>query len=233
MIDDILGNSDPDLNADISKLRSDNIFGSSIESGESVFSSTIDDLALVTPTLSDDLLGLHGMNELWLLPNSPCYYIGQNETEYLQSDSREETEGIATEESQIVINTIGVDNLINIPHIDGLEHVNYEVNQVDPQELGHFWDTPSSNISFKGNLGNMYDRNAIDFIKDCHKHNINLPSSIDHCNLKSETVIDRCTDGGFKSGDKIIIRNTLNEYHDSGKLSDADYNRLISKLNKC
>ena len=79
----------------------------------------------------------------------------------------------------------------------------------------------------------MYDRNALEFLKECQKFDIDLPSSVDHCNLKSETVVDRSIDGGFTSADKTIIKNTLNKYHENGKLSDSDYEKLVSKLSHC
>ena len=91
----------------------------------------------------------------------------------------------------------------------------------------------NGNIAFKGNTGNIYDQNTIKFLEECQRHNIDLPISVDHCNLKNESVVERSTSGGLKAIDKSIISDTLEIYNEDGKLSDKDYKYLLKMLNRC
>ena len=125
-----------------------------------------------------------------------------------------------------------IDQRIQEAHLESITKP-AEIADTYQRELEEILSPHSSNISFGSNAGNLYDRNAMDFLHECQKHNIDLPSSVDHCNLKSETVVDRSVDGGLTSSDKSIIRNTLNSYHNNGKLSDSDYEMLVSKLSRC
>ncbi len=89
------------------------------------------------------------------------------------------------------------------------------------------------NVAFKGNSENIYDQNTIKFLEECQRHNIDLPISVDHCNLKNESVVDRSISGGLKAIDKSIISDTLEKYNEDGKLSDKDYKYLLKMLNRC
>lgn len=108
-----------------------------------------------------------------------------------------------------------------------------EIVNKNQRELGDTFNSHHSDLSFNGNLGNMYDKNAMTFIDECHRHNIDLPFSVDRSHISSESVVDRSVDGGFTYIDKSIIGNTLKDYHDKGTLSDCDYDKLSSMLNKC
>ena len=87
-----------------------------------------------------------------------------------------------------------------------------------------------ASISFGGNLGNRYDQNTIDFLEECKSNNVELPTSVDHSNSSSSSIVDRSVDGGLTSIDKSIIRDRLDNLHNSGSISDSVYNKLKSKL---
>lgn len=125
-----------------------------------------------------------------------------------------------------------IDQRIQEAHLESIAKP-AEIADAYQKELEEILNPHSSSVSFGSNTGNMYDRNALEFLKECQKFDIDLPSSVDHCNLKSETIVDRSIDGGFTSADKTIIKNTINKYHENGKLSDSDYERLVSKLSHC
>lgn len=101
------------------------------------------------------------------------------------------------------------------------------------RELQEIFNPHVSHVSFGSNLGNMYDRNARNFLEECHRLNVDLPISVDHSYLNSEAIVDRFVNGGLTSIDKTLIRNTLDTYHGKGNLSDDEYNDLISRLSKC
>lgn len=82
-----------------------------------------------------------------------------------------------------------------------------------------------SNISF----GNMYDDRAIDFLKECQRYNIDLPTSVTHAG----TGIDRSCDGGLLSVDKGLIETALKSALEKGKITKDVYERLHSKLMSC
>lgn len=125
-----------------------------------------------------------------------------------------------------------LDHQLNEAHLESITNPS-EIADAYQRELESILNPHASNVSFGSNVGNLYDRNALDFLNECQKHNIDLPSSVDHCNLKSETLVDRSVGGGFKPADKTIIRNTLDKYHKNSDLSDDDYNMLVNKLSHC
>lgn len=80
--------------------------------------------------------------------------------------------------------------------------------------------------------GNHYDQNALDFLDECHRKGVELPSSVDHSSFKSESIVDRSVDGGFKSIDKTLIRDSLNNELEKGNLSKEEYDKLDSMLSR-
>lgn len=124
------------------------------------------------------------------------------------------------------------EQVINEAHMESITKP-AEIAEAYQKEIEDILNPHASKVSFGSNLGNMYDRNTLDFLKECQKHDIDLPRSVDHNSLKSETVVDRSVNGGLLATDKVIIRNTLDKYHENGDLSDADYKTLINKLSNC
>ena len=82
-----------------------------------------------------------------------------------------------------------------------------------------------SNISF----GNLYDDRTADFLKECDRLGIDLPSSVTH----GESYIDRSCNGGLVEIDKALIRNPLKDALDSGKISKDQFEKLNNKLSSC
>lgn len=82
-----------------------------------------------------------------------------------------------------------------------------------------------SNISF----GNLYDDRTSDFLKECDKLNINLPSSVTH----HETYIDRAYNGGLMEIDKGLTRTSLKDALESGKISQDQFDKLNNQLSNC
>lgn len=87
----------------------------------------------------------------------------------------------------------------------------------------------SASISF----GNSYDDRAASFLNDCRRLGVELPPSVDHTSHNNVITVDRSVNGGLISIDKTIISNTLESYHNNGKLSDNDYEYLKRKLLSC
>lgn len=93
-------------------------------------------------------------------------------------------------------------------------------------------DTLSSNsndisdISFGGNI---YDDKTADFLKECDKLNIKLPPSVTHY----DSYIDSSYNGGLMEIDKTLIRTSLKDALDNGKISKDEYDKLNNQLNPC
>lgn len=90
-----------------------------------------------------------------------------------------------------------------------------------------------SNISFGSSEGNRYDRNALDFLKECHDNNIEFPSTVDHSLNNNNMKVDRSVNGGFTSIDKTIMKNTIEQYYSNGKITEDIYNNLLRELTNC
>lgn len=82
-----------------------------------------------------------------------------------------------------------------------------------------------SNISF----GNMYDDRTVDFLKECQRYNIDLPTSVTHAG----TGIDRSCNGGLLSIDKGLIETALKSALEKKNITKDVYERLHSKLTSC
>lgn len=190
-----------------------------------------------------DSLGVSG--DTWILPEMDSNLDGISlDASVSISDSVCDTDlhqflfsGRLLDNEQILPNSDG--NMIQLYDtvLDSVERLPFSECLTESlnisDEYRNSFDSHHSDLSFTGNLGNMYDKNTIDFLDECHRYNIDLPLSVDHSNLKSESIVDRSYDGGLMSIDKSIIEHTLKDYHDKGALSDCGYNKLSSMLNKC
>lgn len=83
----------------------------------------------------------------------------------------------------------------------------------------------ASDISF----GNLYDDRTKDFLNDCKKYDIELPTSV----TRAGHGIDRSVDGGLQSIDKSLIETSLKSALEKGKVSRELYERLHKKLVSC
>lgn len=190
-----------------------------------------------------DSLGVSG--DTWMLPEMDSNLDGISlDTSVSISDSVCDTylqqflfSGRLLDNEQILPNSDG--NMIQLYDtvLDSVERLPFSECLTESlnisDEYRNSFDSHHSDLSFTGNLGNMYDKNTIDFLDECHRYNIDLPLCVDHSNLKSESIVDRSYDGGLMSIDKSIIEHTLKDYLDNGTLSDSDYDKLSSMLNKC
>lgn len=93
-------------------------------------------------------------------------------------------------------------------------------------------DIHSYDPSFGSAPVNMYDRNTADFLDQCQRLDIDLPRSVNH-DPNGGISVDRSYDGGLLSIDKSIIRDTLDKVHESGRLTDSQYDQLVNKLRNC
>ena len=92
----------------------------------------------------------------------------------------------------------------------------------EPLTVGH---NNISNISF----GNIYDDRTIDFLNECKKYNIDLPTSVTHAG----NGIDRSCAGGLLSIDKSLIQTALKTALEKGKITQDVYDQLCRKLYSC
>lgn len=113
--------------------------------------------------------------------------------------------------------------------------MDYSIPEHDTHNLSHddIMVNKASGISFGSSEGNRYDRNALDFLKECHDNNIEFPSTVDHSLNNTNMKVDRSINGGFTSIDKTIMKNTIEKYYSNGKITEDIYNNLLRELTNC
>lgn len=113
------------------------------------------------------------------------------------------------------------------------ELVNSENSQlysyVNDLSANNIIESDISSVSF----GNRYDDNTIDFLKDCQTKGVEFPPYVDHDTRSTITEVDRSINGGLTNIDKSIMRDYIEQDHSLGRISDADYNKLLDKLDRC
>lgn len=88
--------------------------------------------------------------------------------------------------------------------------------------------SPADQVSF----GNSYDNNAVDFLKTCKEHGVDLPNNVNTSTNSYTTVVDRDYNGGLTGIDKTLIGHKLDNMLKAGDLSQRDFDELKSKLSK-
>ena len=88
--------------------------------------------------------------------------------------------------------------------------------------------SPADQVSF----GNSYDNNAVDFLKTCKEHGVDLPNNVNTSTNSYTTVVDRDYNGGLTGIDKTLIGHKLDNMLKAGDLSQNDFDELKSKLSK-
>ncbi|MBO5272524.1 MAG: hypothetical protein J6B30_06890 [Muribaculaceae bacterium] len=134
-----------------------------------------------------------------------------------------------------------------ITETDAAEKMKYHLEEIEEAKRSeNYWKDCKENAEYESRKseirraeilqipfkGNHYDQNALDFLDECHRKGVELPSSVDHSSFKSESIVDRSVDGGFKSIDKTLIRDSLNNELEKGNLSKEEYDKLDSMLSR-
>ena len=117
----------------------------------------------------------------------------------------------------------GVD-LSNLDLPDNMSLANLDEN---PAFIDYL-TSPADQVSF----GNSYDNNAVDFLKSCKEHGVELPNNVNTSTDNYTTVVDRDYNGGLTGIDKTLIGHKLDNMLKAGDLSQKEFDDLKSKLSK-
>ena len=134
-----------------------------------------------------------------------------------------------------------------ITETDAAEKMKYHLEEIEEAKRSeNYWKDCKENAEYESRKseirraeilqipfkGNHYDQNALDFLEECHRKGIDLPNSVNHSNIKSESIVDRSVNGGFTSIDQTLIKDALNNKLENGKISKDEYDKLSSMLSR-